>query len=81
MMQIEEVVEVWEGTTSGVSQLGSGFFFGGKKSPKGDTAQTFWWKSSLFLKSIHQIVPLLKEQVVTSMPTGYIFNAPREKYG
>jgi len=53
MMQIEEVGEVWEGTTSGVSQFRAGFFLGGKKSPKGDTAQIFWWKSSFFLKSIH----------------------------
>jgi hypothetical protein len=63
-----------------MSQFGAGLFFWGKKSPKGDTAQIFWWKSSFFLKSIRQIVPLFKERVLTSMPAGYIFNAPREKY-
>jgi hypothetical protein len=25
-----------------MSQFGAGLFFGGKKSPKGDTAQIFW---------------------------------------
>jgi hypothetical protein len=85
-MQIEKVGEVREATTSSLPALGKEpvyleqpFFFG-KNSPKGDTAQIFWLKSLFFLKSFCQIVPLFKERVGTSMPHGYIFNAPREKY-
>jgi hypothetical protein len=55
-------------------------FFWGKNSTIGDTAQIFWLKSPFSLKSFCQIVALFKEQVATSMPPGYIFNAPREKY-
>jgi len=45
-----------------------------------DTAQIFWRKSPFFLKSIRQTVPLFKERFATSMPAGYTFNAPQEKY-
>jgi len=33
-----------------------------------------------FLKSIRQTAPLFSERVTTSMPAGYTFNAPGEKY-
>ncbi len=85
-MQIEEVGEVWEGTTSDLPALGnepvwsSLFLFFGKKSPTRNNAQIFRWKSPFFWKSIRQIVPLFKERVTTTMPTGYICNAPRDGY-
>jgi hypothetical protein len=52
----------------------SNHFSFGEKLPKGDTTQIFWWKSLFFLKSIHQSVPLFKDQVVTCMLISYIFN-------
>jgi hypothetical protein len=59
-MQIEEVGEVREATTSGLPALGNEpfcleqafLFFFGENSPKGDTAQIFWLKSPFFLKII-----------------------------
>jgi hypothetical protein len=50
----------------------------GENLTNGDTAQIFWRKSPFSLKPICQIAPLLKERVVTSMPTDYTFNAPEE---
>ncbi len=69
----------WFASTWKWASLEQPFFFG-KKSPTGNTAQIFWWKSPFFWKSIRQIVPLFKERDTTTMPTGYICNAPREMY-
>jgi hypothetical protein len=63
------------------TQVEPAICFFGEKSPKGDAAQIFWGKSPFFLNSIRQNASLFKERVATSMPTGYTFNAPEEKYG
>ncbi len=48
--------------------------------PKVHTPKIFWQKFPFSLKSIRQIAPLFEERVITSMRTGYTFNAPGEKY-
>jgi len=55
-------------------------FFLGRKIAKRRHCPNFLAKILFFLKSTRQTVPLFKERVATSMPAGYTFNAPQEKY-